>query len=267
MTTFPTLPPEWQDWLDSNIKRQVPLATLATTLSEHGFGEFARTLVAKPSVALPFIDTTHNSIHLDGRTCQITMVCDKPYLVVLDNFLSMDECEQLITLSDNKFLDAMVVDDATGDFVKNPHRTSMNTAFNRGENELISTIEERIAKLIHWDADRGEGVQVLRYGNGGEYKAHFDFFDPNTTGGQRNMVVGGQRVGTFLMYLSDVDAGGATRFPSVNLEVRPKAGMAIYFADLLSTGEPDRLSLHASTPVVTETKYLATKWLREKPYS
>ena len=80
------------------------------------------------------------------------------------------------------------------------------------------------------------------------------------------MAVGGQRVGTFLMYLSDVDAGGATRFPSVNLEIRPKAGMAVYFADLLATGEPDRLSLHASIPVIEGTKYLATKWLREKPY-
>ncbi len=262
----PTLPPQWQDWLDTNIKRQVPLTTLAQTLSEHGFYDAANALLNKSTVSLPFIDTTQNSLTLDGRTCHITMVCDKPYLVVLDNFLSSEECQTLITLSENKFLDATVVDDATGDFVKNPHRTSMNTAFNRGENEFIRTIEARIAKLIHWDENKGEGVQVLRYGKGGEYKAHFDFFDPNTTGGQKNMMVGGQRVGTFLMYLSDVEAGGATRFPSVNLEIRPKAGMAVYFGDLLPTGEPDKLSLHASIPVITGTKYLATKWLRQNVY-
>lgn len=265
--TAPYLDNAWQEWLQTNINNGVPINVIANTLLSHGFRGAAYALLATASnKQMPYIPLESNQIALDDKTCQVIFACHSPFVVVIDNFLTQDECQGLIDFADNKFIDAQVVDDATGNFVQHQARTSMNASFARGETPLIQSIEQRIANLINWEVDKGEPIQVLRYQNGGEYKAHYDWFDPNTAGGQKNIGKAGQRVGTFLMYLSEVEAGGATRFPSLNFEVRPKAGMALYFADLLPTGEPDTLSLHSSVPVVTGTKYLATKWLRENPY-
>lgn len=263
---------DWLDWVKTNLERQVPVETLAKTLSEHGKAEAGRVLLqgddnVKHDYPIPQINLDKNHLVLsDGKQVDIVFSCDKPYVVVLENFLSLEECQTLINVTENKFEDARVIDPETGQFVQHQARTSMNAAFIRGENEIVRTIEQRIAETINWDVDRGEGMQVLRYQIGGEYKAHYDFFDANKVGGQKNMAVGGQRVGTFLMYLSDVEAGGATRFPNMSFEVRPKAGMALYFGDVLASGLPDEKTLHSSVPVVEGVKYIATKWLREKTY-
>lgn len=265
--TAPYLDGAWQEWLQTNIDKGVAINVIANTLLTHGFRGAAYALLAEHSDRKsPSINLDSNQITLSDKTCQVVFTCHSPFVVVIDNFLSPEECQGLIDFADNKFTDAQVVDDATGNFVQHQARTSMNASFARGETDLITKVESRIAELIHWEMEKGEPIQVLRYQNGGEYKAHYDWFDPNTAGGQKNIGTAGQRVGTFLMYLSEVDSGGATRFPNLNFEVRPKAGMALYFADLLPTGEPDTLSLHSSVPVVTGTKYIATKWLRENPY-
>lgn len=260
--SYTYLPADWQNWVKENLERGVTATQIHQILQEHGFD-----LPASTRTHLPRIAHDSNFIDLNGHTCQLTFVAKSPFVAVIDNFLTLDECQGLIALADGKFVDAQVVDDATGGFVKHQNRTSMNASFHRGETPLIQTIESRIAKLINWEVEKGEPIQVLRYQIGGEYKAHYDWFDPNTAGGQKNIGKAGQRVGTFLMYLSDVDAGGATAFPKLGFEVRPKAGMALYFADVLPDGEIDPESLHSSVPVVRGTKYLATKWLRLNAYT
>lgn len=260
----------WQKWLAENLERQVAVSAIADTLRTHGHTEAADTLLAEFGMTddeqgkpLPHIDIQGNAVQLRDACPSILFTCDKPVVVVLDNFLTHAECDALIASAQDKFQDARVVDPETGEFVKHRDRTSINAAFMRGETDLIHTIEARIAELVQWPVEHGEGLQVLWYDIGGEYKSHYDYFDAKHPGERKNLQRGGQRVGTFLMYLSDVEAGGATRFPRMNFEVRPKKGMALYFGDMLASGEGDKLSLHAGTPVIAGTKYLATKWLRE----
>lgn len=259
---------DWQHWVATNVERQVPVKDIAMKLIENGHMEAATTFLQdfKVKNVSPYIDLNRNTIELSDKKVDIVFTCQMPYVVVLENFLSPEECQALIEASKDKFQDARVIDPATGQFVQHPERTSMNTEFQKGENAIITTIENRIAKVIHWPVENGEGTQVLRYRDGGEYKAHYDFFDLNTKGGQKAFEVSGQRVGTFLMYLSDVEAGGATRFPNMTFEVRPKMGSALYFGNLLMSGIPDNKTLHASVPVVEGVKYLATKWLRERQF-
>lgn len=260
---------EWQKWLAESLSLNVPVENIAETLATYGHHDAAQALLADFSVTaaagkpLPQIDTSRNSVQLRDACPHIIFTCDKPVVVVLDNFLTDAECDALIAAAENKFHDATVVDAMTGDFVRHRDRTSTNAVFKRSETELVHAIEARIAEVIHWPAENGEGMQVLRYAIGAEYKSHFDYFDPKLPGELKNLARGGQRVGTFLMYLSDVEAGGATRFPVMKFEIRPKKGMALYFGDMLANGEGDKLSLHAGTPVISGTKYLATKWLRE----
>lgn len=48
--------------------------------------------------------------------------------------------------------------------------------------------------------------------------------------------------------------------------MRPSRGAALYFADVDARGVEDPVTLHAGVPVLAGVKYIATKWLRERPY-
>lgn len=113
--------------------------------------------------------------------------------------------------------------------------------------------------------NHGEGIQILNYANGGEYKPHFDYL-PDNEGGQANMQKGGQRIITIIMYLNNVITGGATIFPEINLNIYPKKGSALYFSYYSTNGEVDPLTLHGGSPVIVGEKWIATKWIREQPY-
>jgi prolyl 4-hydroxylase len=74
-------------------------------------------------------------------------------------------------------------------------------------------------------------------------------------------------VATVVIYLREPEQGGDTYFPELELSVRPRRGSAVYFEYANARGELDSRCLHAGTPVLRGHKWIATKWLRQGPYS
>jgi prolyl 4-hydroxylase len=132
--------------------------------------------------------------------------------------------------------------------------------FSRGESELIRRIEARLGALLNWPIENGEGLQVLHYLPGAEYKPHYDYFDPAQPGTAPILKRGGQRLGTVVMYLNTPERGGGTTFPDVELEVAPVRGNAVFFS--YDSPQPSTRSLHGGAPVIEGEKWVATKWLR-----
>jgi prolyl 4-hydroxylase len=159
-----------------------------------------------------------------------------------------------------------VVDPASGKEMFIAERSSSGTHFRPGENDLIQKIEKRISEATGCPLENGESLQVLNYQIGGEYKPHFDYFAPEDEGSKIHVMRGGQRVSTLVIYLNDVEAGGATIFPEVGLSVIPKKGSAVYFEYCNSLNQLDRLSLHGGAPVLKGEKWIATKWVRQNKY-
>lgn len=202
----------------------------------------------------------------DGQHIQVAMRVTAPDVVLLDNFMTHEECDAFCELSKSTLTKSTVVDDTTGASVGHEHRTSMGTYFTLGQNDLVKKIEARIAEITGIPAPNGEGIQILNYVGGGEYRPHFDYF-PDNTGGRVHTAKGGQRIITVIMYLNDVKAGGATVLPDIKLSVYPKKGSALYFSYFNSKGQVDPSTLHGGSPVLDGEKWIATKWIRERIYA
>jgi prolyl 4-hydroxylase len=207
-----------------------------------------------------------NTIEADDREIAMLFALEAPRVILFGNLLSHDECDALIELSRGKLLRSSVVNAETGEYDIHPHRTSSGTHFARGENELVSRIEHRIAELVQCPVERGEPIQVLHYLPGGEYRPHHDYFDPANKGNEQVLAHGGQRIATLVMYLNDVEAGGSTVFPEIGLDVLPRKGYGIYFAYCAEDGRLDSRSLHGGSPVGAGEKWIATKWFRQRDY-
>ncbi|KAF0821758.1 2OG-Fe(II) oxygenase [Cytobacillus firmus] len=200
-----------------------------------------------------------NILHARDRDVKMLSRNEKPFVLHLDSVLGSEECDGLISLSRSRLQPSRVEDTGSGEERAGSGRTSRSMAFRIRENELVERIEMRIADLTGYPAENGEGLQILNYGLGEEYKPHFDFFPPHMVDAGK----GGQRVGTFLIYLNDVAEGGETVFSKAGFSIVPKKGSAIYFHYANEHGQLDRLSVHSSVPVKKGEKWAATKWIRE----
>lgn len=207
-----------------------------------------------------------NTITLSDGSVRVALRLEKPNVVLIDGFMSTEECEELIALSKQKLLPSTIVDPQSGDKRVIADRTSEGTFFQRGENDLVQRLEQRASELMNWPVERGEGIQVLHYRKGAEYKSHFDYFPEQDTGSAPHLAESGQRVATLVMYLNDVGDGGETVFPDVGLSVTPKRGSAVYFAYANSLGQVDPATLHAGAPVLDGEKWIATKWMRQRTH-
>ena len=201
------------------------------------------------------------SLYVGGREVQILASMLNPRVIVFGGLLSHDECDELVELAQVRLARSETVKLDTGSSEVNEARTSDGMFFGRGENPLCERIEARIADLTQWPLVNGEGLQILRYRPGAEYKPHYDYFDPAQPGTPSIVKRGGQRVATLVTYLSSPSRGGATIFPDVKLEVAPIKGNAVFFS--YDRPHPMTRTLHGGAPVLAGEKWVATKWLRE----
>lgn len=199
-------------------------------------------------------------IDAGDRRVHVLQVVSSPRVVLFGNFLSEEECEEVIAQATVRLTPSKTVNPEGGEMA-HPHRTSSGMFFKHAETPIIRSIEERIARVVNWPIENGEAMQVLRYLPGAEYRPHYDYFGADNPSYAKILARGGQRVGTFLMYLGEPEAGGGTVFPDIGLEIAPKRGNALFFS--YPVADPSSQSLHGGQPVIAGEKWVATKWLRE----
>lgn len=248
--------------LDSGWTEDVAIEALEDTLK--GFLKDhaqANGLPVPVPVPEPDLLDSPGSVVVDGHEIKIVMAMRNPRVVVFGNLMTGAECDELVALARQRLARSETVVTSTGASEVNVARTSEGMFFGRGENPLCQRIESRIATLLNWPLDNGEGLQILRYQPGAEYKPHYDYFDPTQPGTPSILKRGGQRVGTLVVYLNSPTRGGATTFPDVHLEVAPVKGNAVFFS--YDRPHPMTRTLHGGAPVLEGEKWVATKWMRE----
>lgn len=238
----------------------VAIEAMESTLRAH-LAQRREPLPPSSGVPEPAVEEGANVIVVDGHPVQVVMSLRQPRVVVFGGLLSEAECDAMVALAGPRLVRSETVDTATGGSEVNAARTSDGMFFERGETPLIERIERRIATLLNWPMDHGEGLQILRYRPGARYEPHYDYFDPAQPGTPVILERGGQRVATLVIYLATPGRGGATVFPDAGMEVAPVRGSAVFFS--YDRPHPSTRTLHGGAPVLSGEKWVATKWLRQ----
>ncbi|KAK9272241.1 hypothetical protein L1049_002612 [Liquidambar formosana] len=210
---------------------------------------------------------------------RVTQLSWSPRAFIYRGFLSNEECDHLIDLAKDKLEKSMVADNESGKSIESEVRTSSGMFLKKAQDEVVADVEARIAAWTFLPEENGESIQILHYENGQKYEPHFDFFHDKA-----NQELGGHRVATVLMYLSDVERGGETVFPNAEEKmsqpkddnwsdcakngyaVKPMKGDALLFFSLHPDATTDSDSLHGSCPVIEGEKWSATKWIHVRSF-
>ena len=174
------------------------------------------------------------------------------------DFLNAVTCERLVALIDaNRRPSTLLSDRSNSEF-----RTSDSCDLDPWSSE-VRAIDEKIAALLGIDPAHSETMQGQRYAPGQQFRAHHDFFHEGESYWRTMKASGGQRTWTAMIYLNDVEEGGATWFPRAGVRVSPRRGLLLAWNNMLPDGSPNPDTLHEGMAVVAGVKYIVTKWFRE----
>jgi prolyl 4-hydroxylase len=182
---------------------------------------------------------------------------DDPAVRLWRGFLTPPECAHVALSVGDILGPSQVADPATGRLVEHPIRTSSAAQIGPTRESLpIQAILRRIAAATGTHVAQGESLTVLHYVPGQQYRMHMDAL-PATAN---------QRIGTLLIYLNEGYIGGETTFGASGLTVAGRGGDALWFNNVTSEGAPDPRTRHAGLPVLQGVKWLATRWIRARPF-
>jgi prolyl 4-hydroxylase len=176
-------------------------------------------------------------------------------------FITPDLCQALIALIDSQRRPS-TVSDYNGDAA---FRTSETCDLDAAI-PIVAELEGLILDFIGLDPAHGEPIQGQRYAVGQEFKAHTDYFEPGGVDFHTFTSVAGNRTWTAMLYLNEPDAGGATRFKTIDKIVQPETGKLLCWNNLRPDGSPNPSTIHQGMKVRAGTKYVITKWFRERPW-
>ncbi len=180
-------------------------------------------------------------------------------LFIIKGFLDPETCAALIERIDERRRPSEIADDVgTVNF-----RTS-ETCDLDFRDPVVAGVDHKIADLLGLSLAASEPLQGQRYAPGQEFKAHTDTFEPGGYDFYLHTADTGQRTWTAMIYLNEPDDGGATRFKIIGKTVQPETGKLLAWNNLLPDGRPNPATLHQGMKVRRGTKYVLTKWFRER---
>ncbi|KAM4846540.1 prolyl 4-hydroxylase subunit alpha-3 isoform 2-T2 [Thomomys bottae] len=204
---------------------------------------------------------TNSSPYLLLQPVRKEVIHLRPFVALYHDFVSDSEAQKIRELAE-PWLQRSVV--ASGEKqLQVEYRISKSAWLKDTVDPVLVTLDRRIAALTGLDVQPpyAEYLQVVNYGIGGHYDPHFDHATSPRSPLYR--MKSGNRVATFMIYLSSVEAGGATAFIYGNFSVPVVKNAALFWWNLHRSGEGDDDTLHAGCPVLVGDKWVANKWIHE----
>lgn len=190
-----------------------------------------------------------------------TVSSDKAEVYAVGDFVSSSECERLIAMIDEVAQPSTLF---TAGYAE-AFRTSYSGNFDPAH-PFVKSISRRIDDLLGLTPNWGETIQGQRYLAGQEFKPHNDWFAVEDHYWQSENKRGGQRSWTAMIFLNDVEDGGATHFTDLSLAIDPQPGALLAWNNARPDGTVNPHTIHAGTPVKAGVKYIITKWYRTRKW-
>ncbi|MEO9132350.1 MAG: 2OG-Fe(II) oxygenase [Sphingomonas sp.] len=177
------------------------------------------------------------------------------------NFLDAETCHAV-----RDRIDAIRRPSTLSDHNGDPSFRTSETCDLDSSDPLVAAVENAILDLTGLDGIHGEPMQGQRYAVGQEFKQHTDYFEPAGVDYERYCGVAGNRTWTVMIYLNEPEAGGATRFKAIDKIIQPETGKLLAWDNRRPDGSLNAATLHHGMKVRSGTKYVITKWFRERPW-
>lgn len=185
------------------------------------------------------------------------------YIKQYENVLSKADCETIIQLFDR---DPTVYEGGIGkidDQIKSEHRQCRELVLNDSAlfkpylhfilPKFITPIQRYIEEVVGPQSKlkfppqyRYEGLRMKHYraSKGDKFDYHVDEYD----------AISCRRFLVAFIYLNDVEEGGETEFPELNVKIKPRSGNCLIFP-------PNWLYLHSGNPPISGDKYIMGTYL------
>ena len=192
----------------------------------------------------------------------VEMLHHDPIIFTVEGVMTDSECEHFRKIVAKDMKRSMV----TGPYgsFKDDRRTGHYCKVSHSHDQITKEVGNRISELVQVPLSHAESYQVVHYSESQEYQPHFDTFDPSECKDVDYLENGGQRIITALAYLSDVEQGGETNFPTIDKVITPKKGKILVFHDCYKGTDkrhPD--SFHSGLPVIRGEKWVFNLWFRK----
>ena len=272
----PKLSKLWQDWIKMHLGRYAKPIVLYEKMRLEGFGHGQ----IKAGLGNLYPDVPLDELGRDasGRifdydliaNCALTKRDDpnirrlptkKAQLYTWSNFLTPDECAELRELTDSHLRASTI--SASHDSHYEKFRTSSTCLLDQLGSPIVDALDEKMSRALGISNTWAEETQAQKYEVGQEFKAHTDYFEPGADEYKQFCATSGQRTWTFMIYLNDVEVGGATRFRKLEKAFTPREGQAVIWNSLTPKGDPNPFTIHHGMKVRKGEKYVITKWYRD----
>ena len=177
---------------------------------------------------------------------------------IYPHFITEDEAKYILKTAEYNYEDSIVVGSNSKGI-----RKSQTYWLNKSDPIALNIIQ-KVCNIDGHSVEQAEDIQVVKYEPTGYYNEHHDSCcDDNDA--CKEFVKDGNRIVTMVIYLNDDFEGGATRFPKIDKNFKPKKYSGILFYPMNKNGDKcHENSLHAGMPITKGEKYIANVWIREK---
>ncbi|XP_068233920.1 prolyl 4-hydroxylase subunit alpha-1-like [Palaemon carinicauda] len=217
--------------------------------------------------------SSRGSPYLILRPIKVEQVSQDPEMYLFYDVISDKEGKAIKDAARSELARSLVLTHSSAVEV----RVSQTAWLRNASHPYFPTIAKRISAVtglhVYEDAGSfhaGEPLQVLSYGIGGHYSYHTDplwkYDHPENWEKHREKYQdfeSGDRLATWMFYVTDVEAGGRTAFPKAGVSVKPVKGSAVFWFNLNRNGLQNPKSEHGGCPVLLGHKWVANKWIRE----
>ena len=182
-------------------------------------------------------------------------------VALLDDFVTEEDARELLDLAKNLWAPSKT--DGAGAGYRTSETASLRSPEARGA-PVVQRLSAAAAAVFGLGPEHCETLQLVRYTDPGHYyKAHCDLIEDDD-----QLLAGGQRLATLLLYLTAPEAGGETEFVELGLKVRPLERAALAWPNVAPDGRPLPLSRHAALPIApgaATPKIAVNCWIRAFP--